>query len=111
MVKPVESEDTMTKKVEEFKKHVEDLAKFNHGDFDAVEYEDDFNCNEYNDAVEKINEFEEENGFAAYDLLFTEEEMLNLNVMYACINCGAIESDMTKVLNDNWREFAMWYER
>ena len=109
-VKPLEKEESMRKQIEEFKSYIEEVAKANYDDYDAVEYLDGFNYSEYNDAVGKINEFEEENGFAKYELLFTDAEMLTVSVMYACIRTGAIKSEMTKKLDDNWKAFASYID-
>ena len=95
----------MANKIETFKNYIEEVAKANYDDYDAVEYLDTFSCADYNNAVRKIHKAEETDGFAPYDLLFTEEEMLTVSIMYACIRTGAIASEMTKVLNDNWEQF------
>lgn len=93
------------KAITAFKREIEEVAKDNFDDYDAVEYMDGFSYTAYNDACTKIHQHKESYGEVTYLELFTEEEMLTVGVMYACIMTGAINSDLTKQLNDNWRSF------
>lgn len=109
ILEPVNEEENHpeeTNQVEEFKKEVEAIAVNNFDDFDAVEYTDNFNVKKFNEAVQKINVLKEKKDFVQYHELFTKSEMLDINIMYACIRTGAIKSDLTKKLNDNWARFA-----
>ena len=96
----------MNRKIREFKEYIESVAKNNFSDYDAVEYLDGFSYTDYNSAVDKINNcsntYEMPN---VYKELFTNDEMLKVGIMYACIVTGAIESNMTKELNDSWKKF------
>lgn len=95
----------MKEKINDFKNYIEEVSKKNYDDYDAVEYLDGFDCDIYNNAVKKIHTFEKEKGFVSYVFLFTDKEMLDVNIMYACIVCGAIESEMTEKLKKNWIQF------
>ena len=94
-----------------FKAEVEAIASKNFADYDAVEYDERYDCDKYNEAVDKINKYKRMDDFYHWSFIFSDKEMLNLNVMYACIRCGAIESDLTKKLNDDWAAFASHFER
>lgn len=91
--------------VEEFKKEVEAIAANNYDDYDFVEYTAGFNYKKYNEAIEKINNFKSKKGNICYADLFTQSQMLDISIMYACIRAGIIKSDLTKKLNDDWARF------
>jgi hypothetical protein len=94
-----------TQKVEEFKKEVEAIAANNFDDYDHVEYTEKFDYKKFNEAIDKINNFKSKKSNVYYTDLFTQSQMLDINIMYACIRTGVIESDLTKKLNDNWTRF------
>jgi hypothetical protein len=93
-------------KVEKFKKEVEAIAANNFDDYDHVEYTEKFDYKKFNEAIDKINNFKSKKSDIYYTDLFTQSQMLDINIMYACIRTGAIKSDLTKKLNDDWARFA-----
>ena len=95
----------MTKTIEKFKEFIESVAEHNYDDYDAVEYLDGWSCQEYNNAVQKINNYVDHCNTEVYKELFSDEEMLKVSVMYACIVTGAIESPMTQKLRTSWEKF------
>lgn len=92
--------------VEEFKKEVEAIATNNFDDYDFVEYTKEFDCKKFNEAINKINDLKSKKSNIYYTDLFTQPQMLDISIMYACIRMGVIKSDLTKKLNDDWARFS-----
>lgn len=95
----------MTDKIKVFKEYVESIVEQNNDSCDAVELLPEFDYSIYNKAVRKINNYYDHSDDFLYKVLFTEDELLSVSIMYACIVTGAIESRLTEKLRLNWQNF------
>lgn len=77
-----------------FKNYVEDLIKQG-----CVENIDDFSYIDYDNALNRIQNGPDRVSSEPWEEIFTKDELLKVEIMYACIVTGAIKSDLTSKLN------------